>query len=79
MAALATLRPFTPEDLRLVHIRNTLAMERLEVSPGCVPHLHDARRPHRDARAGAASPSTPTARSSRGCRESAIVMRASRP
>ena len=40
-AALATLRPFTPEDLRLVHIRNTLAMERLEMSPGCVPHLHE--------------------------------------
>lgn len=38
-AALATLRPFTVEDLRLVHIRNTLAMDRIEVSQGCVPLL----------------------------------------
>ena len=38
-AALATLRPYTDEDLRLVHIRNTLAVDRLEVSPGCLPHL----------------------------------------
>ena len=41
-AALATLRPFTTDDLRLVHIRNTLAMERLEMSPGCLPHLGSA-------------------------------------
>ena len=40
-AALATLRPFTVDDLRLVHIRNTLAMERLELSPGCLPHLRE--------------------------------------
>jgi hypothetical protein len=39
-AALATLRPYTLDDLRLVHIRNTLALERIEVSPGCVPRLH---------------------------------------
>lgn len=39
VAALATLRPHTVDDLRLVHIRNTLALERLEVSPGCLPHL----------------------------------------
>ena len=39
-AALATLRPYTLDDLRLVHIRNTLAVERIEVSPGCVPRLH---------------------------------------
>jgi len=38
-AALATLRPYTDEDLRVVHIRNTLAVDRLEVSPGCLPHL----------------------------------------
>jgi hypothetical protein len=41
-AALATLRPYTLGDLRLVHIRNTLAVERIEVSPGCVPRLHSA-------------------------------------
>lgn len=40
-AALATLRPFTPDDLRLVHIRNTLALERFEVSPGCLAHLDE--------------------------------------
>lgn len=39
-AALVTLRPHTLDDLRLVHIRNTLAVERLEVSPGCLAHLH---------------------------------------
>jgi len=39
-AALATLRPYTLDDLRLVHIRDTLAMERLEVSPGCLARLH---------------------------------------
>jgi hypothetical protein len=39
LAALGTLRPFTGEDLRLVHIRNTQELECLEVSPGCMPHL----------------------------------------
>lgn len=39
-AALATLRPYTLDDLRLVHIRNTLAMARIEVSPGCLARLH---------------------------------------
>jgi hypothetical protein len=37
--ALATIRPFTQEDLRIVHIRNTLAVERLVVSEGCLPEL----------------------------------------
>lgn len=41
-AALATLRPFTVEDLRLVHIRNALAMDRIEVSQGCVPLLRES-------------------------------------
>jgi hypothetical protein len=40
-AALATLRPYTPDDVRVVHIRNTLAMERIELSPGCLTHLHE--------------------------------------
>ncbi|MGD0874308.1 MAG: DUF362 domain-containing protein [Acidimicrobiales bacterium] len=40
-AMLDTLRPFTAEDLRLVHIRNTLAVERLVVSEGCLPLLRD--------------------------------------
>lgn len=38
-AALATVRPFTLEDLRIVHIRNTLALERLVVSEGCLAAL----------------------------------------
>ncbi|MGO9204793.1 MAG: DUF362 domain-containing protein [Candidatus Limnocylindrales bacterium] len=38
-AMLDTLRPFTAEDLRLVHIRSTLALERLVVSEGCLPAL----------------------------------------
>lgn len=40
-AALATLRPYTQNDLRLVHIRNTLAVERLVVSQGCLTALPD--------------------------------------
>jgi hypothetical protein len=38
-AALGTVRPFTPGDLRLVHIRNTLALSAIEVSPGCLGRL----------------------------------------
>ena len=40
-AMLDTLRPFTLEDLRLVHIRNTLEVERLVVSEGCLPAFED--------------------------------------
>jgi hypothetical protein len=40
-AALMTLRPYTLDDLRLVHIRNTLAMDRIEVSPGCLAGLRN--------------------------------------
>jgi hypothetical protein len=39
-AALVTLRPYTLEDLRLVHIKNTLALSQLAVSKGCLPDLH---------------------------------------
>ncbi len=38
-AMLDTLRPFTGEDLRLVHIKSTLALERLVVSEGCLAGL----------------------------------------
>lgn len=38
-AMLGTLRPFATGDLRLVHIRNTLALEQLVVSEGCLPSL----------------------------------------
>lgn len=37
--ALATIRPFTLDDVRIVHIRNTLALERLVVSEGCLAAL----------------------------------------
>ncbi len=40
-AMLDTLRPFTAEDLRLVHIKSTLAVEHLVVSEGCLPALRD--------------------------------------
>ena len=40
-AMLDTLRPFTAKDLRLVHVRSTLALERLVVSEGCLPALED--------------------------------------
>ncbi|HQF52689.1 MAG TPA: lactate racemase domain-containing protein [Thermoleophilia bacterium] len=38
-AALGTLRPYTLDDLRLVHIRNTLALDLIELSPGCVSRI----------------------------------------
>lgn len=38
-AALMTLRPYTLEDLRLVHIKNTLELSRVLVSVGCLPQL----------------------------------------
>jgi hypothetical protein len=41
-AALGTVRPFTLDDLRLVHIRNTLDLGRIEVSPGCLRRLTEA-------------------------------------
>jgi hypothetical protein len=38
-AALATVRPFTLEDLRIIHIRSTLALEYLAASEGCLAVL----------------------------------------
>ena len=38
-AALATIRPHGPGDLRLVYIRNTLQVTTLAVSEGCLPDL----------------------------------------
>jgi hypothetical protein len=38
-AMLDTLRPFTKDDLRLVHIKSTLAVEHLVVSEGCLGAL----------------------------------------
>jgi hypothetical protein len=39
-AALVTLRPYTLEDVRIVHIKNTLELSSLAVSKGCLPDLH---------------------------------------
>jgi hypothetical protein len=38
-AALATVRPYTLEDVRIVHIRNTSTVARLLVSEGCLAAL----------------------------------------
>jgi hypothetical protein len=38
-AVLMTLRPYTLDDLRVVHIKNTLELTRLLVSQGCVSQL----------------------------------------
>jgi hypothetical protein len=40
-AMLDTLRPFTTADLRLVHIKSTLAVEHLVVSEGCLAALRE--------------------------------------
>jgi hypothetical protein len=40
-AALVTLRPYTLEDLRMVHIKNTLELSQLAVSKGCLKDLHE--------------------------------------
>jgi hypothetical protein len=38
-AALLTIRPYTLEDLRVVHIKNTRDITRMLVSRGCLPDL----------------------------------------
>jgi hypothetical protein len=38
-AALTTIRPYTLEDLRIVHIKNTLDLTRILVSEGCLSGL----------------------------------------
>jgi hypothetical protein len=38
-AMLTTIRPTTPADVRVVYVRNTLDVERLWVSAGCLAHL----------------------------------------
>ncbi len=38
-AALVTLRPYSLEDVRVVHIKNTLELSPLAVSTGCLPDL----------------------------------------
>ena len=41
-AMLMTLRPYTLDDLRIVHIKNTLELSNLMVSQGCVGELESA-------------------------------------
>jgi len=41
-AALRTVRPCTPADLRIVHIKNTLELTRLLVSEGCLAELENS-------------------------------------
>jgi hypothetical protein len=43
-AALMTIRPHTPEDLRIVHIKNTLELSSLSVSEGCLQGLAKNRK-----------------------------------
>jgi hypothetical protein len=40
-AALMTLRPYTLQDLSIVHIKNTLELTNLMVSQGCLPDLEN--------------------------------------
>ncbi|MCW8892809.1 MAG: DUF362 domain-containing protein, partial [Deltaproteobacteria bacterium] len=40
-AALMTLRPYTQEDVRIVHIKNTLELMSVLASQGCLADLED--------------------------------------
>ena len=42
-AALMTIRPYTAEDVRIVHIKNTLELTRLMVSKGCLGEMEGQR------------------------------------
>jgi len=44
-AALRTLRPYDLEDIRIVHIKNTLELTILMVSKGCLDHLEAKNDP----------------------------------
>lgn len=44
-AALCTLRPYDLEDIRIVHIKNTLELTHLMVSRGCLDHLETKNDP----------------------------------
>ena len=39
-AALLTIRPYTLNDLRIVHIKNTLMLDQLVVSDGCLAEIN---------------------------------------
>ena len=40
-AALMTIRPYTQEDLKIVHIKNTAELGKMMASHGCLAHLAD--------------------------------------
>lgn len=40
-AVLMTIRPYTQEDLKIVQIKNTLGLDKMMVSRGCLAHLAD--------------------------------------
>jgi hypothetical protein len=40
-AVLMTIRPYTQEDLKIVQIKNTLELDKIMVSRGCLAHLAD--------------------------------------
>jgi len=42
-AALMTIRPYTAEDIRIVHIKNTLELTKLMVSKGCLGEMEGQR------------------------------------
>lgn len=42
LSLLTTVRPSLPEDLRIVYVRNTLALDRVWVSTGCLGQIDEA-------------------------------------
>jgi len=42
-AALMTIRPYTADDIRIVHIKNTLELTKLMVSKGCLGEMEGQR------------------------------------
>jgi len=42
-AALMTIRPYTQENLKIVHIKNTSELGQMVVSRGCLANLEDKR------------------------------------
>jgi hypothetical protein len=43
LSLLTTVRPSAPEDTRIVYIRNTMALDRIWVSTGCLDQIDEAR------------------------------------
>ena len=43
LSLLTTMRPVPPEDVRIVYIRNTMALDRVWVSVGCLDQIDEAK------------------------------------